>query len=60
MPILRPPHKSYTVVFDEGLPGDWLAWFINKHYKFPQIKPLQIREGREDSVVALRMNYRLL
>lgn len=46
MPILRPPHKSYTVVFDEGLPGDWLAWFINKHYKFPQIKPLQIREGR--------------
>ena len=46
MPILRPPHKSYTVVFEEGLPGDWLGWFINKHYKFPQIKPLQIRDGR--------------
>ena len=30
MPILRPPHKSYTVVFEEGLPGDWLGWFINK------------------------------
>jgi len=26
MPILRPPHKSYTVVFEEGLPGDWLGW----------------------------------
>jgi len=46
MPLLRPPHRSYTVVFDEGLPGDWLAWFINKHHKFPQIKPLQVRDGR--------------
>ena len=46
MPILRPPHKSYSLVYDEGLPAEWLSWFINKHHKFPQIKPLQLREGR--------------
>ena len=45
-PLLRPQHKSYSVIFPEGLPGDWFAWFVNRHKGFPQIEPLQIRDNK--------------
>ena len=38
MPVLtRPKVKTYTIVFNFGLPGEWLSWFINLHKGFPRI-----------------------
>jgi|TARA_B110000037_G_C17042419_1_gene474241 hypothetical protein len=46
MPLLRSPHSSYTVVFPNGVPGNWAAWFINRHDGFPKIRPLQVKENK--------------
>ena len=44
MPVLtRPQPKTYTIVFNMGLPGEWLSWFINMHRGFPRIDLLDIR-----------------
>ena len=42
MPILRPPHKSYSLIFDAGLPGDFAAWFIQQHDGFSRPPNLKI------------------
>lgn len=45
MPVLeRPPHRTYTIVFNTGLPGEWFSWFINLHKGFPRVDKLTIRE----------------
>ena len=44
MPVLeRPPHRTYTIVFNTGLPGEWFSWFINLHKGFPRVDKLTIR-----------------
>ena len=44
MPVLeRPQHKTYTIVYNTGLPGEWFSWFINMHKGFPRIDFLDIR-----------------
>jgi len=44
MPVLtRPQHKTYTIVYNTGLPGEWFSWFINMHRGFPRIDLLDIR-----------------
>ena len=46
MPVLtRPKVKTYTIVFNFGLPGEWLSWFINLHKGFPRIDKLTIRQS---------------
>lgn len=44
MPIVRPPHKSYSLIFDAGLPGDYVAWFIQQHDGFSCPPKFKIRE----------------
>ena len=45
MPVLRDPHKSYSLVYPDHTPGDWVAWFINLHKGFPAIREITIKEG---------------
>ena len=46
MPVLeRPPHRTYTIVFNTGLPESGFHWFINPHKGF-SIDKLTIREWK--------------
>mgnify|MGYP000038155805 CR=1 FL=1 len=44
MALLRQPHTSYSLVYPEGVPGDWAGWFINRHKGFPEIRKLQVKK----------------
>ena len=63
--VLERSHRTYTIVFNTGLPGEWF-WFINSHKGFPRVDKLTIREedvklGWRESLHTIRqgMGYKL-
>jgi len=47
-PLPRPDYKSYSMIFPQGLPGEFISFFIQLHEGFPRIQDMDMRYTPDD------------